>query len=67
MAKSSSDSFIGSIVKFLIDLVVDVAKDLQKKYDKPVVAVKQTEDSLTTSTEHDFYGEDIDLINKFNG
>ena len=33
-----------------------------KKYDKPVVAVKETEDPLTTSTEHDFYGEDIDLL-----
>lgn len=29
MAKSSSDSLIGSIVKFLIDLVVDISKDLQ--------------------------------------
>lgn len=39
MAKSSSDSFIGSIAKFLIDLVVDVAKDLQKKYNKPVLGI----------------------------
>lgn len=39
MAKSSSDSLIGSIVKFLIDLVVDVAKDLQKKYNKPVLGI----------------------------
>ena len=39
MASSSSDSLIGSICKFLIDFVVDVAKDLQKKYNKPVLGI----------------------------
>ena len=40
---------------------------IMKKYVKPILEVRKFGDILMASAEHDFYGEDIDLINKFNG